>query len=94
MMNLHLKWISEHSRGTPAGDIVRIVLILDRAGRHALPKVKWPSNITPLFLPPYSPELNPVERVWPLVRLRGLANRVLPCAAKRSTKKGARRGTG
>ena len=50
----------------------------DRAGWHVSPKVKWPPNITPLFLPAFSPELNPVERVWPLVRLRGLANRVLP----------------
>lgn len=78
LMNLHLKWISEHTLRTPAGDMVRIVLVLDRAGWHVSPKVEWPSNITPLFLPAYSPELNPVERVWPLVRNRGLANRVLP----------------
>lgn len=78
MMNLHLKWLGEHVRSTPAGDMVQVVLILDRAGWHVSPKVKWPGNIKPLFLPPYSPELNCVERLWPRVRLRGLANRALP----------------
>ena len=54
---------------------------LDRAGWHTSPKVVWPSNITPLFLPPYSPELNGIERLWPRVRVKGLANRSLPDGA-------------
>jgi len=33
---------------------------------------------TPLLLPPYSPELNPVERLWAWVRQHELSNRVLP----------------
>ena len=39
--------------------------------------MEWPSNITPLFLPPYSPELNEIERLWPQVRLCGLSDRSL-----------------
>jgi len=27
-------------------------------------KLKTPDNIIPVFIPPYSPELNPAERVW------------------------------
>jgi putative transposase len=46
------------------------VVILDRAG--------WPGNITLLELPPYSPELNPVERVWHYLRSHWLANSVFP----------------
>ena len=36
-----------------------------------------PDNITLVPLPPYSPELNPVERVWLCLRERFLAHRVL-----------------
>jgi hypothetical protein len=75
-MNLHLEWISEHVRSTPGGEGVHVVLVLDRAGWHTSPKVVWPSNITPLFLPPYSPELNPVERLWHWLRSHHLSNRV------------------
>ena len=35
-----------------------------------------PSNITLLALPPYSPELNPVERIWHYLRSHWLANSV------------------
>lgn len=81
LMNLHLKWIGEHARAGPGGGAVHVVLMLDRAGWHTSPKVVWPSNITPLFLPPYSPELNGIERLWPRVRVKGLANRALPDGA-------------
>lgn len=81
LMNLHLKWIGEHVRSTPGGDAVLVVLVLDQAGWHTSPRVAWPDNIRPLPLPPYSPELNPVERLWPRVRVKGLANRVLPGGA-------------
>ena len=35
-----------------------------------------PANITLLPLPPYSPELNPVENVWAFLRANKLSNRV------------------
>ena len=52
------------------------VLILDQAGWHVTPKLKVPENITLMFLPPRSPELNPVENVWQFMRDNWLANRV------------------
>lgn len=52
------------------------VLILDQAGWHVTPKLKVPENITLMFLPPRSPELNPVENVWQFMRDNWLSNRV------------------
>ena len=43
---------------------VHVVLVLDRAGWHGSHDLQVPSNITLVPLPPYAPELNPVERVW------------------------------
>ena len=52
------------------------VLILDQAGWHVTPKLKVPENITLMFLPPRSPELNPVENLWQFMRDNWLSNRV------------------
>ena len=41
-----------------------IVMILDRGKFHQAQNLKIPHNIIPVFLPPYSPELNPIERLW------------------------------
>ncbi|WP_234559209.1 transposase, partial [Thermus tengchongensis] len=38
------------------------------------PRVEVPEGVRLVFLPPYSPELQPVERVWPLVN-EAVANR-------------------
>lgn len=54
------------------------VMVLDRAGWHTAKQLKWPRRITPLFLPPYSPELNPAERLWLWFRERHWSNRVYP----------------
>lgn len=52
------------------------VLILDQAGWHVTPKLKVPDNITLMFLPPRSPELNTVENVWQFMRDNWLSNRI------------------
>ena len=52
------------------------VVILDRAGWHRSQGLVVPGNITLLELPPYSPELNPVERIWHYLRSHWLANSV------------------
>jgi hypothetical protein len=57
------------------------VVILDRAGWHRSQALVVPSNITLLELPPYSPELNPVERIWHYLRSHWLANSVFPSLA-------------
>ena len=51
------------------------VMILDGAGWHHAKELRWPKRITPLFLPPYSPELNPVERLWLWLRNNHWSNR-------------------
>lgn len=45
----------------------KVLLIEDNAGWHRSAKVKTPSGIIVEFLPAYSPELQPAERLWTLV---------------------------
>ncbi|SFG48018.1 DDE superfamily endonuclease [Novosphingobium sp. CF614] len=72
MMNLHLLEISINV--TPGA---HAVLVIDGAGWHQTgDKLCVPDNITLLHLPPYSPELNPVENVWAYLRGNKLSNRV------------------
>jgi transposase len=59
-MNLFL---AEFAAGLP-GDI-HAVLVLDRAGWHVAGALAVPANVTLLPLPPYSPELNPIEKGQP-----------------------------
>lgn len=40
------------------------IIVVDRASCHMSAKLKLPSNVVLLPLPPYSPELNPIERFW------------------------------
>ena len=53
-----------------------VVLVLDQAGWHVAKALKVPDNITLLHLPPYSPELNPIERLWLYLRNHYLSNRI------------------
>jgi transposase len=53
------------------------VMVLDGAGWHTSHDLVIPANVTLLRLPPYSPELNPVERVWLYLRERHLSHRLL-----------------
>lgn len=46
----------------------RIIMALDSAGWHTSKKLELPDNIILLPLPPYSPELNPVEHIWDYIR--------------------------
>lgn len=54
----------------------RIVMVLDGAGWHASSQLHTPANMRLLSLPPYAPELNPVEHVWDELREKGFHNRV------------------
>ena len=55
-----------------------VVMVLDGAGWHLSRALAVPATITLLVLPPYSPELSPVERVWLYLRERFLSLRLLP----------------
>jgi hypothetical protein len=70
-MNEHLAEISRH---VSVGAIA--LLILDGAGWHSSPRLTRPHNIVLLPLPPYSPELNPMENVWQFMRANYLSHSV------------------
>jgi hypothetical protein len=70
-MNEHLAVISQC---VSVGAIA--VLVLDNAGWHTSPRLKLPDNIVLLPLPPYAPELNPVEIVWQFMRGNWLSHSV------------------
>jgi hypothetical protein len=51
------------------------VVIMDQAGWHTSKGLLVPDNVTVRCLPPYGPELNPVERLWGYLRSHHLSNR-------------------
>ena len=55
---------------------VHAALLLDGAGWHTARDIAVPGKVSLVFLPPYSPELNPVERVWLSLRERYLSLRL------------------
>lgn len=55
---------------------VHALLVLDNAPWHTTAFLKVPSNITLHFLPPYSPDLNPVENLWDFIKDNYLCNKV------------------
>jgi hypothetical protein len=71
-MNFHLTEIA--TQVTPGA---RAVLLVDGAGWHEKAKdLRVPDNIFLMTLPPYSPELNPMENVWDYLRDNKLSNTV------------------
>ena len=52
-----------------------IGVVLDNSGSHRSGEVSWPEDLHPLYLPPYSPELNPAEQVFRHLRKK-LSNAV------------------
>lgn len=73
MMNEQLRHLGKQ---LPAD--VHAVLVLDGAGWHRSCSLESPDNLTLVQLPPYAPELNPVEIVWRELRQRYLSNRIYP----------------
>ena len=55
---------------------VHAALRLDGAGWHAAGEIVVPANVSPVFLPPYSPKLNPAGRLWLSLRERFLSLRL------------------
>lgn len=53
---------------------------MDGAGWHK--GLTIPGNIEVMYLPPYSPELNPVERLWQHLKDAVLKNKVYDCLTK------------
>src|SRR5204863_4430031 len=55
------------AREAGAGRDRIVVLGLDSAGWHTEPNLVVPDGIRPVYLPPYSPELQPAEHLWPVL---------------------------
>lgn len=70
MINLYL---AELSKSFPDKNIL---LIWDQAGYHRSKELNLPINIKIEYLPPYSPELNPTERLWRWLRRHVCRNRL------------------
>ena len=66
--------LAEFAKEAELGPRRRAVVVLDGAGWHTTDKLKVPDGVHLVFLPPYSPELQPAERLWPIVN-EGVANR-------------------
>ncbi len=71
VLNIHLRMIADE-----VGPRVHVVLVLDQAGWPVAQGLQLPANITLRPLPPYAPELNPVERLWTWLKTHHLSNRV------------------
>lgn len=67
-----------------------IVMILDGASSHKAKDLVVPTNMSLVLLPPYSPELNPAEYIWNMLRGEHFANQVFDSldAATRQAERG------
>ncbi|HFI0632418.1 TPA: IS630 family transposase [Streptococcus suis] len=68
-MNVFLKQLSE------AYPDDYILLVMDNAVWHKSSTLEKPHNIGFEFIPPYTPEMNPIEQVWAEIRKRGFKNK-------------------
>jgi hypothetical protein len=66
--------LAEFAHAVDASAHKRILLVIDGAGWHVARDLQIPDGIRFVFLPAYSPELQPAERLWPLLH-EPLANR-------------------
>jgi hypothetical protein len=54
----------------------KIVIVMDGAGWHKSDKLTFPRNIRIIIQPPYSPELNPIKRLWQYIKDNTIKNRI------------------
>jgi transposase len=59
--------LAAFARQTGAGHKRIILLVLDNAGWHGPARLAVPDGVFLVYLPPYSPELQPAEHLWPLL---------------------------
>jgi len=53
-----------------------ILLVADSATWHKSKDLMMPHNIEMFYLPPYTPEMNPIEQVWAWLRIHGFRNEI------------------
>ncbi len=66
--------VAEFARWADPGGTKLLVVLVDNAGWHVARRLSRPPNVVLHRLPPCTPELQPAERLWPLLR-EAVANR-------------------
>jgi hypothetical protein len=59
-----------------------LILVTDGASWHKAKNLQVPDNIKLIYLPPATPEMNPIEQIWAWLRLHGFRNEVFPTLDK------------
>ena len=59
-----------------------ILLCCDGAAWHKSGTLSVPANIELFFIPPYTPEMNPIEQIWKEVRQVGFRNEIFASLEK------------
>lgn len=67
------RFLALFSASIPAGE--HAVMVWAGAGFHTSKSLRMPENITPVRLPPCSPELNPIENLWHYLKSHFWSNR-------------------
>ena len=70
-MNIFLKELENH-----VGPKKKLAIMMDGAGWHKSKDLLIPDNIRFIIQPPYSPELNPVERFWKYIKDNTIKNKI------------------
>jgi transposase-like protein len=80
--SLVLPWVNAETMSLFLAEVAErhanefIVMVMDQAGWHLAGALSVPPNMKLIFLPPYSPELNPAEHLWESLRENCFANHV------------------
>lgn len=72
-------FLSELAKAYPED---QILLVCDGAMWHKANALEIPGQITLIFIPPYTPEMNPIEQIWKEIRKRGFRNEVFKTLEK------------
>jgi transposase len=81
MDSLVLPWVNAETMSMFLAEVAQrhaqefVLMVMDRAGWHLAGELQVPANMRLLFLPAYSPQLNPAEHLWEALRERCFANR-------------------
>ncbi len=82
MDSLVLPWVNAQTMSMFFEEVAQrhadefVVMVMDQAGWHIAGELVVPANLRVVFLPPYSPELNPAEHIWEALREDCFANTV------------------
>ena len=80
--SLVLPWVNAQTMSLFLAEVAQrhasefVFMVMDQAGWHIAAELDVPANMRLMFLPPYSPELNPAEHLWEALREDCFANHV------------------